>query len=92
MGINRNKQTPRPNVLPPSQHPRVSLHNAAPDFIDKATMDSPPMPVSVLRLLALAQRMADRCVRGKFGLALENDARATLELWDELPSEIRELL
>ncbi len=59
------------------------------------TVDAPAAPApdpTVLRLLTLAQRMADRCVRGKFGLALENDARAALELWEELPSEIRELL
>jgi hypothetical protein len=45
--------------------------------------------VSLLRLAVLAQRMADRCVRGKYGLALENDARAALDLWDTLPEELK---
>lgn len=47
------------------------------------------LSTTVLRLLALAQRMAARVSAGKYGLALENDARAVLELWDALPEELK---
>lgn len=46
----------------------------------------------LVRLATLAQRMAERYLAGKSGLALENDAREVRALWNELPDEIRVLL
>jgi hypothetical protein len=54
----------------------------------------PPTPdlTPLLRIATLAQRMAERYVSGKHGLAIENAAKEVLHLWDELPSELREML
>lgn len=53
---------------------------------------SAPSITPLLRLATLAQRMAERYLAGKSGLALENDAREVRNLWDTLPDEIRTLL
>ena len=54
----------------------------------RATMSLQPL----LRIAALGQRMAERYMSGKHGLAIENTAKELLSLWDELPDEMRETL
>jgi len=61
---------------------------ATPQEDVRAAMSLQPL----LRIATLAQRMAERYVSGKHGLAIENAANEVLHLWDELPSEIREML
>lgn len=89
--------------MPKGQYKRVSSHNAeigsaqleetggapatsTPEV--RAAMSLQPL----LRIATLAQRMAERYVSGKHGLAIENAAHEVLHLWDALPDEIRVLL
>jgi hypothetical protein len=61
---------------------------ATPQEDVRAAMSLQPL----LRLATLAQRMAERYLAGKSGLAQENDAREARILWNELPDDIREML